>query len=260
MSQLDFHIPIAYLKGIGPSRAELLASELGIRKIEALFSLFPFRYIDKTRFYKVRELQQNSSEVQLVGKISKIRTVKQKRGSRLTATFADATGEMELVWFRGAKWIKDSLKVDAPYVIFGKANFYNGTYSMPHPEMELLSSYEKSVQTALQPVYPSTEKLANKGVSQKVVSNIMRNLFKTYYHAIPETLSSDLMENYNLLPKNEALLHAHFPQKPRTACKGSISIEIRRVFLYSIAIVAKKNNASSKDQRLSFCLYWGIFY
>jgi len=263
MSHLDLHIPIAYLKGVGPSRAELLASELGIRKIEALFSLFPFRYIDKTRFYKIIELQQNSSEVQLVGKISKIRTVKQKRGSRLTATFADATGEMELVWFRGAKWIKDSLKVDATYVIFGKTNFYNGTFSMAHPEMELLSSYERSAQTALQPVYPSTEKLSNKGVSQKVVSNIMRNLFKTYYNAIPETLSSDLMENYNLLPKNEALLHAHFPKNQELLAKAQFRLKFEEFFFIQLQLLQKKIMRHQKIKGFPFAsigAYFTDFY
>ena len=111
-------LPVAYLKGVGPARAALLFSELGIRKVEDLFSLFPHRYIDRSRFYKIRELQPNNSELQIIGKITSIRTVKQKRGSRLSASFEDGTGKMELVWFRGAKWIKDSLKLNVPYVVF----------------------------------------------------------------------------------------------------------------------------------------------
>ena len=116
------HTPIEYLKGVGPSRADLLRKELGIRVLADLATFFPNRYIDRTQFFKINQLQQNSAEVQIIGKITHIKTVKQKRGSRLVATFADETGAMELVWFRGTKWIKDVLKLNIPYVAFGKVS------------------------------------------------------------------------------------------------------------------------------------------
>ena len=123
---MNLNHPVTYIKGVSVARAELLYTELGVKTCNDLLHLFPFRYIDKTQFYTINQLQQNTSEVQIVGKITGVKEVKQKRGSRLVATFSDATGSIELVWFKGAKWIKDSLKVDIPYVIYGKLNWYNG--------------------------------------------------------------------------------------------------------------------------------------
>ena len=131
--------PIEYLKGVGPQRGDLLRKELGIHKYADLLNLFPNRYIDRTRYYKINELQNSNSEVQIVGKIIHIKTVEQGKGrSRLVATFVDDTGQMELVWFQGQKWIRESIKINIPYVIFGKVTQFGATYNMAHPEMELL--------------------------------------------------------------------------------------------------------------------------
>ncbi|MCU0351292.1 MAG: OB-fold nucleic acid binding domain-containing protein, partial [Flavobacterium sp.] len=167
--------PIEFLKGVGPQRGDLLRKELGIHKYADLLNLFPNRYIDKTRYYKINELQNSNSEVQIVGKIINIKTVEQSKGkSRLVATFVDETGQMELVWFQGQKWIRESLKINVPYVIFGKVSQFGATYNMAHPEMELLEEHKASLRSAMQPVYPSTEKLANKGISNKVINKMMQ--------------------------------------------------------------------------------------
>ena len=121
--------PVTYLKGVGPNRSEILHSELGIVTYQDLINLFPNRYIDKTRYYKINELQRGNADVQLIGKIIHIKTVEQKKGSRLVATFKDATGEMELVWFRGQKWIRENIKLNTPYVIFGRTNYTPGAWT-----------------------------------------------------------------------------------------------------------------------------------
>ena len=144
--------PIEYLKGVGPARGELLRKELGIHKYGDLLNLYPNRYIDRTRYYHINELQNSNSEVQIVGKVINIKTVEQKRGKRLVATFVDNTGQMELVWFQGQKWIRENVKINVPYVIFGKVTSFNGVFNMAHPEMELLSEHEKSLRSAMQPI------------------------------------------------------------------------------------------------------------
>lgn len=149
--------PIDYLKGVGPNRADLLRSELGIQTYQDLINLFPNRYIDRTQFYKINQLQRNNADVQVIGQIIDVQEVAQKRGKRLVARFQDDTGEMELVWFRGHKWIRESLKLDKDYVIFGKTNWFNRKFNMPHPEMELLEDYKKNLRSSMQPIYPSTE-------------------------------------------------------------------------------------------------------
>ena len=116
--------PVTYLKGVGPGRADLLRSELGVKTYLDLLYIFPNRYIDRTRYYKIKELQQSSADVQIIGQITDVRTVGQKRGKRLVARFEDDTGSIELVWFRGQKWMSSQLKQGQDYVIFGRLNWY----------------------------------------------------------------------------------------------------------------------------------------
>jgi len=263
MSKSNIAVPLAYVKGVGAARATLLVSELGIRKAEDLFNLFPNRYIDRSRFYKIKELQQNTSEVQIIGKINKIRSVKQKKGSRLSATFEDETGVIELVWFRGAKWIKDSLKVNVPYVIFGKTNFYNGNFSMPHPEMEVLENYKNKVGTSMQPVYPSTEKLSNRGVTNKVIIGILENLFRQYYHLIEETLSDELIVKHSFLSKKEALLNVHFPKNQELLSKAQFRLKFEELFYIQLQLLRKKIIRQDKIKGYSFDsvgFYFNSFY
>lgn len=143
MDSQSLQTPIEYLKGVGPNRADLLKKELGIHTFQDLIHLFPNRYLDRTKYYRIAELQDTQAEVQVVGRITHIKTVEQKRGKRLVATFMDDTGQMELVWFRGHRWIRENLKLNVPYVIFGKINQFNNGFSMPHPEMELQEAHEK---------------------------------------------------------------------------------------------------------------------
>jgi len=248
----NLNTSISYLKGVGPSRADLLKSELGIFTFNDLLNFFPNRYIDRSQFLKINQLQENSSEIQIVGKITAIKTVQQKRGSRLVATFVDETGSMELVWFRGAKWIKDSLKINTPYVIFGKTNYFNRLFSMPHPEMELVSSYKKKLRTAMQPVYPSTEKLINRGISNKIVSNMIQNLFEELQGKFQETLSVAIIEKLQLISKNEALLNIHFPKSQELLAKAQKRLKFEELFFIQLQLIRKKIVRKAKIKGFNF--------
>ncbi|WP_435262418.1 ATP-dependent DNA helicase RecG [Tenacibaculum sp. nBUS_03] len=249
---MNLNHPITYIKGVSVARAELLYSELGIKTCRDLLHLFPFRYVDKTQFYTINQLQQNSSEVQIVGKITGIKNVKQKRGSRLVATFIDASGSIELVWFKGAKWIKDNLKVNVPYVIYGKLNWYNGTASMPHPEMETVQAYKSKLQMAMQPVYPSTEKLANKSISNKVIGTMIQNLFKQVFGLIEETLPAYLLNEYQLIAKKEALLNIHFPKNQELLTKAQFRLKFEELFFIQLQLLQKKLIRKSKIKGFVF--------
>jgi len=238
--------PITYLNGVTLKRSGLLNSELGVKTFNDLVTLFPFRYIDKTTFYTIRELQASSAEVQIVGKITHIKSVQQKRGSRLVATFSDATGSIELIWFKGVKWIKDSLKVNTPYVIYGKLNVYNQKFSMSHPEMELLVDYKRKLQTAMQPVYPSTEKLNNSGVSNKVIRSLIQNLFQQIYTDIQENLPNYLLEQQELISKKEALLNVHFPKSQELLAKAQYRLKFEELFFIQLQLLRKKLIRKSK--------------
>ncbi len=231
--------PIAYLKGVGPNRAETLQSELGIYTYQDLINLFPNRYIDKTHYYKINQLQRTSSEVQVIGKIVNIKTVEQKRGKRLVAKFIDDSGEMELVWFRGQKWIRENLKLNVPYVIFGKVNWFNGSFSMPHPEMELLKEHEKGIKIGMQPVYPSTEKLSNKGITNRVTGKLIQQLFLETSGRFEETLSPELVKELNLISKSEALFNIHFPKNQELLAKAQYRLKFEELFYIQLQLIAK---------------------
>ncbi|MGS2739195.1 ATP-dependent DNA helicase RecG [Sinomicrobium sp. M5D2P17] len=231
--------PIDYLKGVGPNRADLLRGELGIHTYQDLINLFPNRYIDRTRYYKIRELQENTSEVQVIGKIVHLKTVEQKRGKRLVATFVDDTGEMELVWFRGHKWIRESIRINTPYVIFGRCNRIGHLFSMPHPEMELLTEHESSLRTAMQPVYPSTEKLANKGITNRVINKLMQQLFTETGGRFAETLSPSLLGELNLVSKQSALFNIHFPKSQELLAKAQYRLKFEELFYIQLQLLIK---------------------
>ncbi|PHS64710.1 MAG: ATP-dependent DNA helicase RecG [Flavobacterium sp.] len=239
MNSSFFQTPIDYLKGVGPNRADLLKKELGIFTFQDLLHLFPNRYLDRTKFYKINQLQRTSADVQILGKITHIKIVDQKRGKRLVATFQDETGKMELVWFRGHKWIRESLKLNITYVIFGKTNWFNGSFSMPHPEMELFSDYEKSLRPAMQAVYPSTEKLTARGISNRVLISIIQQLFLESKNSFTETLSKPLLETLKLLPKKEALLNIHFPQNQTLLAKAQYRLKFEELFYIQLQLIRK---------------------
>ncbi len=240
LSKLNLSYPITYINGISVQRAALLYTELGVKTCNDLLNFFPFRYIDKTTFYTIKDLQPNSSEVQVIGKITRVKSVAQKRGSRLVATFQDATGSMELVWFKGQKWIKDSLKVNEPYVVYGKLNHYNGNFSIPHPELELFSEYKKKLQNKMQPVYPSTEKLTNSGVSNKLIRTYIQNLLKQFFDSITETLSDEIIDNFKLMSKRDALLNAHFPKSQENLAKAQNRLKFEELFFIQLQLLRKK--------------------
>ena len=239
MNANQLQTPIEYLKGVGPNRAGLLRSELNISTYRDLLNFFPNRYIDKTRFYKINELQNNSSEVQVVGKIVHLKNVAQKRGSRLVADFVDDTGRMELVWFRGQKWIRENLKINTPYMIFGKTNWFNGMFSMPHPELELLQDYKQNLRTAMQPVYPSTEKLLKGGITNRVIIKLVQQLFTEMGLNLSESLSPELLEELKLISKSEALFNIHFPQSQELLAKAQFRLKFEELFFIQLRLIRK---------------------
>lgn len=263
MSTNIYHSNLSYLKGVGPARAELLQKEMGIRSIGDLVNLFPNRYIDRTQFYKIKDLKDTKAEVQIIGKITGIHTIAQKRGSRLVATFSDETGSIELVWFRGAKWIKQNLKTDEAYVIFGRVNLFKDSFSMPHPEMELQSAFKKSLQTALQPVYPSTEILSKRGVSNRVLQKMIQQIFIDYKGKFAETLSDELLEKHHLIGKNNALFQAHFPESQDLLAKAQQRLKFEELFYIQLQLL--RNNLIRKKKVKGYVFekvgdYFNTFY
>ncbi|RXG28387.1 ATP-dependent DNA helicase RecG [Leeuwenhoekiella marinoflava] len=252
MSSSKLQTPIDYLKGVGPNRANLLRSELSIHTYQDLLNLFPNRYIDKTQYYTVNQLQPTSADVQIIGKVTHLKTVGEGRSKRLVASFIDQTGAMELVWFRGLKWIREGLKINVPYVVFGKVQRFGSTYSIAHPDMELLEEHEKSIRVAMQPVYPSTEKLSNKGITNRVMNGLMQTLFQEVHKNIEESLSQDILTALKLIPKREAYLNIHFPQKQEKLALAQFRLKFEELFYIQLQLLVKNKLHKQKIKGYPF--------
>ncbi|WP_299156747.1 ATP-dependent DNA helicase RecG [uncultured Christiangramia sp.] len=259
MIQNLLQTPIEYLKGVGPNRADLFKKELNISTYRDLINFFPNRYIDKTGFYKVAQLQQNSSEVQIVGKIVHLKMVEQKKGKRLVADFVDDTGRMELVWFRGHKWIRENIKLNTPYVIFGKTNFYSGMFSMPHPELELVSDYKRNLRVAMQPVYPSTELLQKKGVTNRVIMKLMQEVLQQTGMKFSESLNPELLEELKLLGKAESLFNIHFPKNQELLAKAQFRLKFEELFYVQLQLLRRNLMHKQKIKGFNFDKVGHIF-
>lgn len=237
---------LVYLKGVGPERARLLKEELQLRTYQDLLHFFPNRYVDRSRFYPIDELPQNNAEIQIKGRITSISFVQQKRGKRMVANFKDDTGQMELVWFRGHQWIRDQLKINEEYVIFGRLNWFKGKASMPHPELELEQNFKKNIKISFYPIYPSTEKLINKGVSQKVIQKMVVQLVQTQSQVFSETLPKTLLNQYKLISKNQALRQIHFPDDQHMLTRAQMRLKFEEFFYMQMQLVLKNVQRKQK--------------
>ena len=244
--------PITYLKSVGPNRAEVLQKELGIYTYRDLLQLFPNRYLDKTQYYKINQLQASGADIQIVGKIIHLKTVEQKRGKRLVATFVDDTGQMELVWFRAHKWIRENLKLNEPYVVFGRISRYGSTFSIAHPEMELLTKHQSGLKIAMQPIYPSTEKLSAKGITNRVVSQMVQQLFLESKGSFKESLSAGILDELKLISKSDALLNIHFPKNQELLAKAQFRLKFEELFFVQLQLISKKLLRKQKIKGMPF--------
>ncbi|MEN1785370.1 MAG: ATP-dependent DNA helicase RecG [Bacteroidota bacterium] len=244
--------PLAYLKGVGPQKATVFKAELGITTFGELLQLYPNRYLDKTQYYKIAQLQDSNAHVQIVGKVVHLKMVDQKRGQRLEASFIDDTGTLKLVWFRGHRWIRDNIKINEPYVIFGKVNRYGSHWSMPHPEMELKEAHEAGLKVKMQPIYPSTEKLAARGITNRAIGKLVQQLFLETRAHFEETLASPLLEELRLLSKSDALLNIHFPKDQQLLAKAQFRLKFEELFFIQLQLLYKKVRRKQKIKGLPF--------
>jgi ATP-dependent DNA helicase RecG len=238
--------PIEYLKGVGPNRGILLRKELGISTCKDLLYHFPNRYVDRTRFYSIAQLPKVQADVQVVGKITDIRLIKQSKGKRLVATFSDSTGEIELVWFRGHQWIQKQLKTNLTYTAFGRLMWYGPRCSIAHPELDEEDPSQKKKNAIFQPVYPSTEKLANRNITNRTMRQIIHHLFEELRVGVRETLSDDILSTHQLIGATDALRAIHFPKNLKELEQAQNRLKFEELFFIQLQLLQKKRDQQNK--------------
>lgn len=248
MSQQDIlQTPIEFLKGVGPARVALLKSEINVHTFWDLLHYFPFRHIDRTRFYTTAELNENLGLVQLKGRIVHIGYAGDGRKRRLVATFRDAHGSLELIWFQAVKWVESSLKLGEEYVVFGKPVFYRSGFSIAHPDLELVANAEKmGGQAVLQPVYNSTDKLKNRGLDAKGIAKLTFVLLEQVQQQLLETLPASFIEQQRLLPRALAYRNIHFPRDQNALDAARYRLKFEELFLLQFGLLWQKRARSQK--------------
>lgn len=252
MSYNFLSTPIEYLKGVGPKRAELLRSELKVRTFEDLLSYYPYRYIDRSKFFKVNEIKSDAAYIQLKGQISNVQLIGQKRAKRLTAKFTDSTGTIELIWFQGIKFIQDKFKPGEEYIVFGKPALFSNRYNIAHPEVEPVNQGEESLNETLQPFYSSTEKLSARGLGNKALGKITKALALRAVGEIKESLSPEIISNLKLISKEEAVLNIHFPQSLNLLKKAQSRLKFEELFYIQLKLLHHKINRFEKSKGHNF--------
>lgn len=244
---------VEYLKGVGPKRAELLQKELGIFTFGDLLVHYPTRYVDKTQFHQIRDLDPDSGAVQIKGILRRLQSVGAGRKRRLVGTLRDDTGVIELVWFTGIHWLEKKLVVGQEYVAYGRINDFKGRLNMPHPEMEAVNAQNQQRKSAFDPVYPSTEKLNAKGLETKARRRLMKALLEKLQPTdLPENLPAYFLEKMRLPSRYEALLRIHFPRNQEELQAARNRLKFEELFFLQLHLLKLKNRRKDAIKGYTF--------
>jgi len=246
--------PIDYLKGIGPSRGETLRKELHIHSVYDLLHLFPFRYIDRTRFHNINEAHADGDLIQLRGRILTKQKLKSKTNqTRLSVVLKDETGTIELVWFQNHPWFEKTLVIGEAYIVFGKVSIFGGNKTITHPEMELYDVTKVEIKKSFDPVYPSTSKVDAKGMESKTRRNIIAAVLDSLdEESCPETLPHYFLDKLKLVTRLQALRWIHFPSSEEEKEKATLRIKFEEYFVVQVRLLQSKIHRKHKYKSIPF--------
>ncbi|MDD4921949.1 MAG: ATP-dependent DNA helicase RecG [Bacteroidales bacterium] len=228
---------LTYIPGVGSARAEILKKELQIFNQEQMLYYFPYKYVDRSKFYKISELTSNLPYIQVVGRFQSFQLVGQGRAKRLSANFSDGTGVLELVWFKGLKFVVDKYKPGLDYVVFGKPSLYGHQLSIAHPDVDPVRDAQMLPAMGLQPFYNTTEKMKSHYLNSRSIQAIEGNLIRSIQEAIPETLPPDLIKRYRLMRLHDALVQMHLPTDAQTLKQARYRLTFEELFYLQLHIL-----------------------
>ena len=251
--------PIEYLRTVGPARATLLQRELGIFTFGDLLQHYPFRYLDRTHFITINQITETNNYIVTKGVITDLHTVGEGRKMRLTAFLRDSTGTVELVWFQGIKWVKETIKPNVEYLVLGRPTMFNGAYNIAHPDLEPVKPEGDAVAQSFIPIYSSTEKLKARGLSTKGISKMMAVLLGEARGNIPETLPQYVIDRFGLMTREQAMFNIHFPQNSQLNEQALRRLKFEEVFLMQLEYLYAKTERQQKSNGLVFS-HIGTFF
>lgn len=253
---------IKFLPGVGEKKAAVLLEELGIESYEDMLYHVPYKYIDRSKIYNISELSNRLPYIQIKAKIRDLQIVGTGKGQRMTAVAYDGSGSLELVWFKGYKYLANQLDANQEYLIFGQPTLFNNRLNIVHPEID---NFEKASQllVGFQAVYPTSEKMKKAFLNSKAISKIQAAIFQTLKIKIPETLPSWFIQQHKLLFLHEALYNIHFPESPEMLQKALYRLKFEELFYIQLNILKLKHNRKAAFKGHVFTTigdYFNIFY
>jgi ATP-dependent DNA helicase RecG len=253
MTQKNFwQTPVEFIKGIGPERGKLLKDELGIATYYDLFSHFPYRYIDRSRFYKTTELKDDSTYFQLKGKLVSLRPEGSRFAKKLTGVFSDAYGKVELIWFNRINWIEKLIQPGKEYILFGRPGLYKKKFSFIHPELTAVDETTSFTFSSFMPFYHTTEKMKEKGMDSRAMARYIRALKEKIREPVSEILSPKIISSNKLFARHEAFLNIHFPKGDDSLSKARFRLKFEELFLLQLELLAMKQARVEKKNGFNF--------
>ena len=226
---------IAYCKNVGAKRADILRHELDVRTALDMVRQFPYKYIDRSRFYRIAELDDEDTYVQIIGEVTEWHTIGIGKAQRLSATFFDGTHQCELVWFQGVKYVK--LQRNIKYLLFGKPSRFNHIYNFVHPELTPLDKVTPEMTQGLEPYYNTTEKMKRVGLNSKAMRNIIAELLPDLKMGVPDTIGADVLQKYRLMSLTEALINVHFPKDTLSMQNARARLKFEELFYVQLHLL-----------------------
>ena len=239
--------PIEYLKGVGPKRAELLKNEAGIFVFSDLLEYYPFRYVDRSKFYTTSEISADMPYIQLRGFIKGMEAHGKPRTTRITAFLADNSGSVQLVWFNSLRWIKNAFDPNVEYIVFGKPSLFNNKINIVHPEIEAVTPGSLNQQSAMQAMYNSSEKLKQHGLDSRGISKLLQTLLPQVLDVIPESLPESILSNLRLVSRKAALHSIHFPSGVDDLQRSVFRLKFEELFFLQLSLLKYKQVRSEKS-------------
>jgi len=231
---------IEFLKGVGSAKAEFLKKELGIFTFADLLFHFPYRHVDRSQVYKIKDINPDLPYIQLKGKITNFRTLGQHKSQRLVADLIDESGKLELVWFKGTKWVRESIKEGKTYLIFGKPTSFNGHLNMAHPVVDDPESAEGKMYMHILPFYNVTERMKAKNLDSRAIMRLTNTLVTDPRFDVDDPLPKHLVQRLQLFPRKEALINIHYPQKAEVLAKAQYRLKFEELFIIQLRLLRYK--------------------
>ena len=253
---------ITYLPGVGPKKADILQKEAGISSYEDLLFYFPYKYIDRSRFYKVAEISGNMPYIQLKGQILYFDTLGEGRSKRLVGKFSDGTGTIDLIWFKGLNYVTDKYRPNTEYIVFGKPTEFGHTYNIPHPDIDLLDQADQ-VARGLTPLYNTSEKMKKSFLNSRAIQNLQYTLLSWLNWELPETLSPDVLKRIHMMSMTEAMRNIHFPESAAKLRDAQLRLKFDELFFIQLNILRTASVRKLKLKGIIFPTvghYFNTFY